>query len=99
MLARLFGLLLQSRPARRPGRWPLRDTRRTRNDIVLETRNARAWRGFPPDAVAIGANGTGDQLVLFPDSTLHAVLGRQLFWWDHETGKTTLIEQDVAGLL
>src|SRR6476659_6329517 len=39
---------------------------RTCNDIVRETITAREWRGFPPKAIAIAANGLGDYLVFLP---------------------------------
>jgi hypothetical protein len=35
---------------------------RTANDIVRETTRAREWPNFPPGAVAIASNGTGDLL-------------------------------------
>ena len=37
---------------------------RTCNDILRETKEARAWAGFPTDALAIATNGAGDLLVL-----------------------------------
>jgi hypothetical protein len=59
---------------------------RSCNDIVHETTFARAWRGFPAEAVAIAANGLGDYLVFVPvpGST---VLQTQPFIWLHETGE------------
>jgi hypothetical protein len=54
--------------------YPIFDTsdkkrlKRTCNDVVRETQAASNWPEFPPDAVAIGANGSGDQLVLIPQS-------------------------------
>ena len=59
---------------------------RTSNDIVRETASAREWRGFPPEAIAIAANGCGDQLVFLPvpGST---TLQPQPFIWLHETAE------------
>lgn len=37
--------------------------RRSANHVVKETRQAREWRGFPADAIAIGENGSGDRLI------------------------------------
>jgi hypothetical protein len=37
---------------------------RSTGHVVLETHNARAWEGFPPDAVAIASNEEGDYLIL-----------------------------------
>jgi hypothetical protein len=71
--------------------YPFYDTRskkrikRTCNDIVRETSNAKEWPNFPDGAVAIGSNGGGDQLVLLP-SRETAELREAIFWWDHETG-------------
>ena len=39
---------------------------RTANHLVRETAVARGWSGFPAEAIAIGANGSGDRLVLMP---------------------------------
>ena len=61
--------------------------KRTCNDIVLETRLAREWSGFPQEGVAVGGNGGGDQLVFLPSPRDPAVLGAVLHWWDHETGE------------
>ena len=41
-----------------------RAMRKTANNVVTETVAARAWARFPPGAVAIASNGTGDLLVL-----------------------------------
>ena len=40
---------------------------RTCNDIVRETKVAQEWNGFPPNAVAIASNGTGDKLIFLPN--------------------------------
>lgn len=73
--------------------YPILDTsdkkrlKRTCNDVVKETQNAREWPDFPEDAVAIGSNGGGDQLVLLRDKNSPSNLGNEVFWWDHETGE------------
>ena len=91
-----------------PDHWhlyPVRDAsdrkrlKRTFNDIHLETTRAREWNGFPQTGVAIGANGGGDQLVFLPDPADPMVLDAALYWWDHETGVTNRIAEDVATLL
>jgi hypothetical protein len=69
--------------------------KRTANHIVRETASAREWSGFPPDAVAIGNNGTGDRLVLQPSPNDPRSLGETVFFWDHETGELT----EAAGSL
>ena len=54
--------------------YPIFDTsdkkrlKRTCNDVVRETKFMKDFPGFPTDAVAIGSNGGGDQLVLIPQS-------------------------------
>jgi len=62
-----------------------RRIRRTCNDIVRETGSAREWAGFPEHAIAIGSNGSGDQLVYIRDPASNELLGAELFIWNHET--------------
>lgn len=84
--------------------YPIRDTsdkkrlKRTCNDIVHETTVARTWTGFPSEAVAIGSNGTGDQLVLIPSSGEEEILHETIFWWDHETGALSKIAESIDSL-
>ena len=84
--------------------YPIFDTsdkkrlKRTCNDVVRETQSAREWTGFPDDAVAIGSNGCGDQLVLLRDNNSPDVLGDEVFWWDHETGALNLVAPRFADL-
>ncbi|NPC58672.1 SMI1/KNR4 family protein [Caenimonas soli] len=59
---------------------------RSAGHIVLETRSARAWEGFPQGAVAIASNGAGDLLVLLPMGT-PGQLDPQVQVWNHETRK------------
>jgi hypothetical protein len=67
---------------------------RTCNDIVRETANAKEWPSFPPQAVAIGGNGCGDQLVLLPQPDAPSCLGHEVYWWDHETGELRKVADD-----
>ena len=69
--------------------------KRTCNDVVRETKAARDWPGFPPDAVAIGSNGGGDQLVFVPRVDAPDLLADEVYWWDHETGELNKIGDDV----
>ncbi len=64
-----------------------RTASRSSSNIVLENRSARDWEGFPPGAVAIASNGSGDLLVLMP-SMPSGSLGPQVFVWSHETRKS-----------
>jgi len=59
--------------------------RRTCNDIVRETGSAREWAGFPQHAIAIGSNGSGDQLVYVRNPNSKELLVAELFVWNHET--------------
>jgi hypothetical protein len=71
--------------------------KRTCNDIVAETRKAREWPRFPENAVAIGANGCGDKLVLLPRPDAPDILG-PIYWWDHETGDLNKVCDDFDDL-
>jgi SMI1 / KNR4 family (SUKH-1) len=72
--------------------------KRTCNDIVLETRNARTRPGFPVDGVAIGSNGSGDALILLADPLAPNKLQARVFWWDHETDNVTAVADDFSDL-
>jgi hypothetical protein len=72
---------------------------RTSRSIDRETSTARKdCNGFPPAAVAIGANGGGDLLVLMPMSQHPDTLQHSVYWWDHETGEVELIADDFGDL-
>lgn len=64
---------------------------RTSNDIVVETEVARRSSGFPDDAIAIGANGTGNHLVLARAESDPTKLGPEVYEWDHETGRLSVV--------
>src|SRR5947207_15742344 len=72
---------------------------RTCNDIVLETKRMREWSNFPVGAVAIGGNGTADQLILIPKADVPNELQQAVYWWDHETGEIHKVADDFAELL
>ena len=84
--------------------YPIFDTsdkkclKRTCNDVVRETQAAKDWPDFPPDAVAIGANGGGDQLVFIPQSDAPELLAHEVYWWDHETGYLNKVADDFGDL-
>lgn len=73
--------------------FPVRDQsdrarlKRTSNDVVYETAQARRWDGFPENGTAIAANGSGDFLVLLPGSD-------EVWLWDHETRAVNSIDVD-----
>lgn len=74
-----------------------RRLKRTCYDIIRETKAAQEWPDFPQDALAIGSNGGGDQLVLLadPSSVRYA---DAVYWWDHETGELTKVADDFSEL-
>ena len=72
---------------------------RTCGSIDRQTTNARRdWDRFPPDAVAIGSNGSGDFLVLIPTPEHSSVLQSSICWWDHETGEVEHLADDFSDL-
>jgi len=70
---------------------------RTCNDIIRETANAKEWRGFPPSALAIGDNGSGDKLILLPSSSGEK-FADAVYCWDHETGQVQLVANSFEEL-
>nr|BAJ06987.1 putative glucan synthesis protein [uncultured bacterium] len=90
-----------------PDEWdlyPVKDSsskkrlKRTFNDIVYETNYSRKWRGFPPDAVAIGDNMGGDKLIFMPYPDDPKEAQPTLFWWDHETATIYEVSSDLEAL-
>lgn len=70
---------------------------RTCGSIDRETATARKdWCGFPADAVAIGANGGGDLLIMIPMPDHPGTLQHSIYWWDHETGEVELVADDYG---
>ena len=84
--------------------YPIFDTsdkkrlKRTCNDVVRETQSAKDWPDFPSNAVAIGANGGGDQLVFMPQPDTPDLSGNEVYWWDHETGNLHKVADDFDDL-
>jgi hypothetical protein len=73
--------------------------KRTCNDIIRETAEARTRPGFPPNALALGNNGGGDLLVLLAESETHRY-DDAVYWWDHETDELNRIAdtfEELAG--
>jgi hypothetical protein len=64
--------------------------KRSCNDVVRETASAREWSGFPPNALAIAHDGTGDLLVLLADPGTDRY-GEPVFRWDHESVELTQV--------
>jgi hypothetical protein len=68
---------------------------RTANHIVRETREARKWPNFPPDAISIASNGTGDLLVL---RQWEGVIHDTVYLWSHAEGNLTELAQSIDQL-
>lgn len=66
---------------------------RTCNHIGLETNNARTMDHFPGEAVAIGADGFGNFVVLIPE--MKGQLEETIYFWDHETGVLEVIGSNI----
>ena len=69
---------------------------RSANDVVAETTVAKQWTGFPASAVAIGANGSGDFLILLPADNDR--FGEAVFVWEHETGEVRQVADSLSAL-
>jgi hypothetical protein len=69
---------------------------RTCNDIVRETRAAREWKDFPLSAVAIGANGLGDLLLLMAENDEQ--FAEAIYVWRHETGQLHEVAPGFAAI-
>ena len=65
----------------------IRRLKRTANDIVRETKEARAHGYLPLDGIAIGSNESGDLLVLMPKENDPSRAQEAVYRWDHETMK------------
>lgn len=65
--------------------------RRTWDDVVRQTEEARSWRRFPANAVVIGHDGCGNLLVLLPYGS--GACGVAV--WNHETGRIDAMPHDI----
>jgi len=72
--------------------------KRTCNDIVREMKVAKDWPDFPANGIAIGANGSGDLLVLLASPSSPDRLQDAAYVWDHETGDLSKVAEDLAEL-
>jgi len=70
---------------------------RTCNHIINETKSARDYgSSFPSNAVAIGSDNYGNILLL--KTIAEGILGEQIYFWDHETGKEKVIAESILEL-
>ena len=68
---------------------------RTANHIVLETNRAREWEHFPPNALSMASNGTGDLLLLLKQGTAFA---EPIYLWSHEDGTISRVANAFSEL-
>ncbi|MBZ4036390.1 SMI1/KNR4 family protein [Flavobacterium sp. 17A] len=71
---------------------------RTCNHIILETKQVKEWGNFPLNAIAIGGNGCGDQLILLPSKN-DKILDDIVYFWCHETGKIQKVAENIQELI
>jgi len=72
---------------------------RTCNHIGLETKQAREWRNFPSNAIAIASNGSGDHLILLSEAGNEKQLSEVIYVWWHEEGIPQKVSDSIADLL
>jgi len=68
---------------------------RTANHVIRETESLRGWARFPAGALAIAANGSGDQLVFLRGATSFE---SAVHLWSHETGELEQVAEDFSEL-
>ncbi|WP_299434025.1 SMI1/KNR4 family protein [uncultured Aquimarina sp.] len=69
---------------------------RTSNHIVYETKEARNRTGFPKDAVAIGKDDYGNQIIMRPKLFNKKKLREAIYFWNHEAGSITRIAKIIS---
>ena len=72
---------------------------RTCNHIGLETKIAKEWDNFPSNAIAIGTNGCGDQLILLPEQEQSVYLADIVYIWEHETGDIIMVAAGINDIM
>jgi len=69
---------------------------RSCNDIVRETDGAKEWDLFPPEAIAIGSNGSGDQLVFLRKEDDPSKLGDAVYRCEYQNGQLHRLAGDFS---
>jgi len=69
---------------------------RSCSHILVETKAAQQWQGFPSDALAIGGNGFGDVMLLLPSDSDASVYADQIYAFWHETGEVKPLTDDLS---
>ncbi len=70
---------------------------RTNNDIIYELKQAREQENFPEECIPFAFDGTGNYLVFRKDK--EGILGSEVFFWFHKTGKLTKKAKNFKDLL
>lgn len=79
--------------------YPIADTSdrkrlsRTANHILKETESCRGWRFFPPGALAIAGNGSGDQLLFLRQGE---AFSPAVHHWSHDSGQLQQLATDFS---
>ena len=68
---------------------------RTCNDVVAETMRLAEWERFPRQALAIGHNGEGDQLIFLRSGGRFEAA---VYCWSHVSGELIKVAEDFAQL-
>ena len=71
---------------------------RSNNHVLVKTKAAREWRGFPEEALAIGGNSAGDVMILPPSRADESAYGEEVFAYWHETGEIGSLVDDFSCL-
>lgn len=66
---------------------------RTANHVLKETAVCLGWLGFPPNALAIAGNGSGDQLVFLK---VDDAFQPEVYLWLHETHVLQQVAHDFS---
>ena len=81
---------------------PFRDTTdrkrlsRTCNHILVETKSAREWRGFPENAVAVAGNGFGDVMMFLPSQERPGFLDDRVYAFWHDSPDIAVLAHDFS---
>jgi len=69
---------------------------RSCDHVLAETQTAKAWKGFPSEALAVGDNGFGDVMFLLPSELDPSIFGERLFVFWHETGTIEPLAENLS---
>lgn len=70
---------------------------RTCNDLIYELKQTLEWDNFSKDCIPFAFDGMGNYLVFKKEK--EKILGNEIFFWFHETGKLTKKAEDFKELM